>query len=74
MEGRNLRITTADRIALSATLAVTILILAMLCVTAKAEMKSFSEVAPFAVPPTIGMPSLETGHGAPMVSATGRRC
>ena len=73
MEGRNVRITTVDRIALTATFAATVLILAVLGVAAKAERQPFSEVAPLAVPPTVCMPKLGTGHRAPIVSLTGRR-
>jgi hypothetical protein len=73
MKGRNARITTVDRIALTATFAVTILILAVLGVAAHAESQPFSEVAPFAVPPTVSIPKLATGHRAAIVSLTGRR-
>jgi hypothetical protein len=73
MKGSNARITTVDRIAVTATFAATVLILAVLGLAAKAETQSFSEVAPFAVPPTVCMPKLETGHPAPIVSLTGRR-
>jgi len=73
MKGRNARITTVDRIALTATFAVTILILGVLGVAAHAESRPFSEVAPLAVPPTVSMPKPATGHRAAIVSLTGRR-
>ena len=73
MEGRNVRITTVDRIALTATFAATVLILGVLGAAAKAETQSFSEVAPLAVPPTVCMPELGTRHRVPLVSLTGRR-
>ena len=73
MEGRNEGITTVDRIALTATFAITILILAVVGVGANAERQPFSEVAPLAVPPTVSMPKVGTGHRAPIVSLTGRR-
>lgn len=73
MEGRNVRITTVDRIALTATFAATVLILGVLGAAAKAETQPFSEVAPLAVPPTVCMSKLGTGHQAPIASLTGRR-
>ena len=69
MEGRNVRITTVDRIALMATFAATVLILGVLGAAAKAETQPFSEVAPLAV----CMSKLGTGHQAPIASLTGRR-
>jgi hypothetical protein len=73
MKGRKSRITTVDRIALTATFAVTILILTVLGVAARAEIQPFSEVAPLAVPPAVSMPKPGMAHRAPIVSLTGRR-
>lgn len=73
MNGRKVRITTVDRIAVTATFAVAILIVAVLGATAHAESQTLSEVAPLAVPPTVSMPDPVSGHRAPTVSLTGRR-
>jgi hypothetical protein len=73
MKGRNERITTADRIALTAMFAVTILILGVFGVATNAERQPVSEVAALAVSPAVSMPKLGTAHRAPIVSLTGRR-
>lgn len=69
-----MKMNLVDRIAVTATLAVTILILAAIDATAKAEMVSLSVVAPFAVPPTISMPCVATECPASTGSISDRRC
>jgi len=66
--------TLVDRIALTATLAATILILAVLGATAQAEMQPLSVVAPLAVPPSVSMPGNAPKGRAPTGSISGWRC
>jgi hypothetical protein len=69
-----MRMNLVDRIALTATLAATILILAVLGATAKAEMQPLSVVAPLAVPPTVSMSGFTTGRRVRTGSINDGRC
>ena len=69
-----MKMNLVDRLAVTASFAVTILILAALGATAKAEMQPLSAVAPFAVPPSVSMPSTTTEQRGQTGSINDGRC
>jgi hypothetical protein len=52
MDGRNTRLPIVDRVALAAMFAITLLILAMLCVNARVERQPIPAAVPLAMSPT----------------------